>query len=86
MHIEGRIPKACSDKYRDLLKKNKIENIEEKHTNECITEEKFIHLLNKAFTPDQEKEILTYILQLIDDGKFLTSKDISTTCATISMN
>ena len=78
MHVNGRTPKMCMDKYRELINKHQIEDLENDQIKDFITEEKFNKRLNKAFTPNQEKEILSQIQSRINDGKIVTSKDIST--------
>ena len=75
-HVNGRDAKSCEDKYRSMLAKNEIEEIQQSEM-DPIPEEKFNKMLHKAFTPAQETEILNEILDKIDQGIPVTKLDIS---------
>lgn len=75
-NITGRVPKACEDKYKSMLRRGEIDQIE-KNQDEPIPEIRFNKLLHKAFTPSQEEEILSEVLRRIDEGIPVAKYDIS---------
>lgn len=74
-HISGRCPKSCEDKYRLMIREGSCEEIEK--LEEPIPVTMYNKLLHKAFTQEQEMEILDEILNRIDNGVPVTKFTIS---------
>ena len=74
--IPGRSLKSCSDKYHQLLENGEIENIEIK-AEETLSPMEFNKMFRKAFYPSQEKALYNKIIDKIDSGELVTTKDIS---------
>ena len=75
-YVSGRSPKSCYDKYRQLLKNDDITKIEDIF-NIQDSNKRFNKIIHKAFTPQQEKEMLLEVLHRIDNGELVTVVDIS---------
>lgn len=75
-YVPGRSPKCCYDKYKQLLKCKQIDKIENIFSIED-SDVKFNKLIQKAFTPQQETELLDIILSRIENGELVTIIDVS---------
>lgn len=75
-YVPGRSPKCCYDKYKQLLKCKQIEKIENIFSIED-SDVKFNKLIQKAFTPQQETELLDIILSRLENVELVTIIDVS---------
>lgn len=75
-HVQGRNPRACQDKYLNLVKDGFIDDFEKAKKVEVVDKRMFNKFLRKAFTNEQENLIMQEIYRRIDNEELVTTKDI----------